>query len=438
MATDPTKADRGTTAILEIDGLTEPLRNIVQFSVSDDYLQVGDTMNALAPDPTGTLWKKLELFATYKFYLKNPNIDGGTPVLRQTGVIRALEQNAGLRGDMISLRGADLGWHLSSSAPVFTRLENATVRDITEKLLNANPDWGFQGVRDGNDLNRKLRQGRAGELRRLQAQVLRPFLVIQILPGQSMIQVIQEYARRDGLMVNVSADGWLQLSNPNYNQDASFQINYHRAGTAESKTNNVVEPTSVLLDGDKIFTEVTCVWDQLYTNSVEDPLSPNVGRHCAVYTRSTGALSDTEQGYGVVTPLTAQTTPTARQASPKFARRLVFADSEPMTAQQGARRAVWEAQRQEFDGFIYRAKVVGHSQNGKWITSDTMGAVNDSVRGVKGMLYAPSVRHDGDAQGGNTTYIEMRKPGLLTNAPLVLNEVKDIGNAIFVEVQVPG
>lgn len=436
MASDPSKADRGTTVTIEIDGLKEPLRNISQFSVSDDVLQVGDTMNLLVPDPKNELYKKIELFAGYKVYLQNPNIDGGTPCLRQTGIIRGREKSASLQGDVISLRGADLGWHLQGSAPPFYRLEQATIKDLIQKLILDNPSWNFKGIQDQNDTNRRLKQGRIGEFIRLNPSVITPYMVIQIEPGQSIIQVVQEYARRDGLMVNVSADGYLQLFNPNYNQPTSFQVNYHPAGSVDARRNNVVEPTSVEDNGDAIYTEVTVVWDQLFVGVAQAPFTPNVGRHCAVYTRSTGKTSDVSIATGGITPTTAQTQPLV--VGPKFPRRLTVADGEPMTPEQGARRAVWLGQRKEFDAFIYRCKLKGHSQAGKWLTSDTLGAANDSVRNVKGTLYAPSLRLDGTANGGNTTYIEMRKPGLLSNVPLVLNEVKHLGDGVFVEVQVPG
>jgi prophage tail gpP-like protein len=439
---DPTKADRGTTATLVIDGLSEPLGGIVQFSVSDDILQVGDTMNCVVPDPRNTLWKKIQLYAGYKFYLQNPNIDGGTPCLRQTGVIRAREKSASLGGgDVISLRGSDLGWHLQTSAPPFFRLDQATIRDITQKVIDDNPAWGFRGVRDNNDLNRKLKQGRQGEQIRLNPSRLSPYMVIQVEPGQQYIQVIQEFARRDGLMVNVSADGYIQLFNPNYNQPTSFQVNYHPAGTAEARTNNVIEPTSVEENGDEIYDTVSVVWQQLYVGVRQGPFRPNIGRHVALYTRSDGSAADLDVATKQMTTYTvsagtAQLEP--RSLGPPFPRNLVVSDAEPMTPEQGARRAFWESQRHEFNAFIYRCKLVGHSQNGKWLTSDTLAAVNDSVRGVRGVLYAPMVRHDGDSLGGNTTYIELRRPGLLSNTALVLNQIVDNGDGTFSEVTVPG
>lgn len=445
---DPTKADRGTTAIIEVDGLSEPLRNVRQFSVSDDYLQVGDTFSAVVPDPRHELWKKIELYAGYRFYLQNPNIDGGTPSLRQTGVIRARGADGSSGGDSIRIRGADLGWHLQQSATPFYRLEQATMRDLVQKLILDNPGWGFKGVRSDNDLNRRLRQGRLAEQIRLTNSVQTPYQVIQINPGESIIGVIQEYARRDGLMVNVSADGYLQLSNPNYDQPTSFQVNYHPAGSAEARTNNVIGETSLDEDGDLIYTEVTVVWDQLFLGAAQGPFTANPGRHAATYYRRTNSTQDVSVGTvagldgkprpadNPITPTTAQATPLS--AGPKFPRRYVTSDSEPMTPEQGARRATWLAERMEFDAWVYRARLAGHSQGGKWITSDTLGAVNDSIRGVKGTLYAPSVRLDADRYGNNSTYVEMRKPGLLSNRRLVLNQVEHRGDGVFVEVQVDG
>lgn len=448
---DPTKADRGTVAIIEIDGLTEPLQNVRHFSVSDDYLQVGDTFSAIVPDPHHTLSSKIELFAGYRFYLKNPGIDGGTPSLRQTGIILARDSDGSSGGDAINLKGCDLGCHLQTSAEPFFRLEQATLQELLQKLILDTPEWGFKGIKSENDTNRKLRQGRLGETIRLNPTVVTPYLVIQINPGEQIIQVIQEYARRDGLMVNVSADGFLQMSNPNYDQPASFQVNYHKAGTAEAQTNNVIGTTNVNEDGRLIYTEVTCVWDQLFVGVAQGPFTANPGRHAATYTRKTNSTQDVSvgtragitgqaQGPSVqanpITPTTAQATPLT--TGPKFPRRHVFVDNEPMTPEQGARRAVREAERLEFDAYKYTCTLAGHSQGGKWLTSDTLGAVNDSIRGVRGALYAPSMRLDADRYGNNSTYIEMRKPGLLSNKKLILNTVEHRGDGVFVEVQVDG
>lgn len=445
---DPTKPDQGTVAIIEIDGLSEPLRNVRHFSVSDDYLQPGDTFAADVPDPHHTLYKKIELFAGYKFYLKNPNIDGGTPSLRQTGVILGRKHGGSLAGDEIRLSGGDLGVHLQTSAEPFYRLEQATLMDLIQKLILDNPEWGFKGVRSDNDLNRKLRQGRLGEQIRLNPSLVTPYMVIQVNPGETIIGVIQEYARRDGLMVNVSADGYLQLSNPNYDQPTSFQVNYHRAGTSPAQTNNVIGETSVEEDGRLIYTSVTCVWDQLFLGSNQGPFLANPGRHAATYTRKTNSSQDVSVGTvgGIdgrprptdnpITPTSAQATPLS--TGPKFPRRFVFSQSEPMTPEQGARCAVWQAERFEFDAWKYTCTLAGHSQNGRWITSDTLAAVNDSIRGIKGTLYCPSVRLDSDRSGKATTYVQLRKPGLLSNKKLVLNSVQHRADGVFVEVQVDG
>jgi len=430
---DPTKAERGTVATIEIDGLSEPLRNVRQFSVSDDALQVGDTFSAAVPDPRGQLYRKIELFAGYRFYLSNPNIDGGAPSLRQTGIIRSRGMDSSGGGDCINLRGADLGWHLQQSAQPFYRLEQATLKNLLDKLIFDTPEWGFKGLRTSNDANRKLRQGRLGAQIEFINSTLSPFLVIQITPGQRIIDVVQEYARRDGVMVNVSADGYLQLMNPNYNQPASFQVNSHRAGTLDASTNNVLGTASLEENGDLLYTEVTCVWDHLFTGVQEGPFLANPGRHAATYTRSTNTSQDVAVEFGGVTITSAQTMPLS--AGPKFPRRFVFADAEPMTPEQGARRAVWQAERMEFDSFVYQARLAGHSQNGRWICSDTLATVNDTIRNVKGVLYAPSVRLDADRAGNNSTYVELRKPGLLSNKRLQLNVVEHRGGGVFVEVQ---
>jgi hypothetical protein len=429
---DPTKADRGTTAIIEIEGLLEPLRNIVQFSVSDDYLQVGDTFSAVVPDPKNVLRQKINPWAKYKFYLKNPGIDGGAPCLRQTGIIRGRDLVSGPGGDVINLRGADLGWHLTGCAPVFTRLEKATMLMLIQKLILENPAWGFAGTSTSNDLNRQLMQGRQGAQIQLSPSLITPWQVIQVEPGQQIIQVLQEYARRDGVFVNVSAGGLIQLTNPNYNQPVSFQVNYHPAGDPLSRTNNVIGEPTLEENADQIYNEVSCIWDVVVPEVGVPPFVANVGRHVATYYRQTNITQDVRADFGGEV----QTAAVASQQAggPPFPRRFTFADNEPMTPSQGARRAVWQAQRMEFDSFIYRCRLSGHSQNGKWLTSDTLASVSDSFRGIKGTLYCVSLRMDGDATGGNTTSVELRKTGLLSNVPLRQNIIEN-KNGVLVEVK---
>lgn len=410
---DPTKADRGTTAVIELEGLSEPLRNITQFAVSDDALQVGDTFSAVVPDPRGTLWRAIPDYARYKFYLKNPNIDGGTPSLRQSGIIWRKTHDASDGGDSFTLRGSDLGSQLESCAPLWYRLEQVSLSSFLQRLVFDNTAWGFKGVRDSNDPNRQLRQGRAFiEATEFNPATRAPFIVIQIEPGERVIDKILEYARRDGVMVNVSADGYLQLFNPIYDQRNSFQVNYHRANTPPARTNNVVTPTTLDLDNSKIFTEVSVVWQEVYPTFRAPPDTPNLGKQIATYRRS---------GPG----------------TPPFPRVMTAFDNEPMSPEQGARRAKWMAQRSEFDSFIYRAKLHGHSQNGRWFSSDTMASVNDSVRNVRGNFYCPTVMLEGTRQGGNFTHVELRKPYLLSNAPLVINKVVVRPDGVYEEVQGP-
>lgn len=442
---DPTKPTPGTTAIIEIDGLKEPLRQVRQFSVSDDFMQVGDTFSAVVPDPRHELYKKIEMFAGYRFYLQNPAIDGGAPSLRQTGIIRGRTPTGSASGDAIMLKGSDLGWHLQQSAPPFYRLEQSTLQQLLDDLILKTPSWGFKGVKSSNDLNRKQRQGRLAEEIRFQNSLITPFLVIQINPGDTILGVVQEYARRDGLMVNVSADGYLQLCNPNYDQPVSYQLNYHPAGTLLARTNNVLGETSVEENGDLVYSEVTCVWDQLFTGVAQGPFVSNPGRHAATYTRRTGTATDqlvtASAGLdGTLRPSNSAVTSELNLSAPlpggpKFPRRYVFSDGEPMTPEQGARRAAWQAERMEFDSFVYRASVASHTQDGKWLASDTLWSVKDSVRGINGTLWAPRVRLDADREGNISTSVELHRPGLLSNKRLVLNRVEHRGDGVFVEVQ---
>ena len=108
-----------------------------------------------------------------------------------------------------------------------------------------------------------------------------------------------------------------------------------------------------------VYTEVTVVWDQLFLGAAQGPFTANPGRHAATYYRRTNSTQDVSVGTvagldgkprpadNPITPTTAQATPLS--AGPKFPRRYVTSDSEPMTPEQGARRATWLAERMEFE-----------------------------------------------------------------------------------------
>lgn len=388
-----------TTATLEVEGIAEPLQ-LSAWAVSQDVLQVADTFSATIP-LRGTQGAKLrtllEKGARYSFYLSNPEVDGGARSLRQKGLCRGCSGRSSMgTHSSISVKGADLGWHLlNQCAPEFFRLEHVTLERLAKELVFKHPEWGITEVRSDNDLNRRVSQGKLGAQLALQPHVYLPYKVIQINPGQKIWDVLGEYAQREGLMVGVSIDGALQLFNPRYNQAASYEL-YHWDITDPGPQPSNVSSVDWDVNIDGIYTEVTCVWDEVYTGVLNAPYTPNLGRHRATYLR-TGL---------------------------PWTHRLVFADGEPMSKQQGLNRAVYRAQRDEFGSRVYRFTTPGVHQGGRWWAADTICRLEDTVWGFDDTYYLSSVMLQGQVGSPDQTTGELHRKYLLSNERLRLTTGK--------------
>jgi len=403
--------DEGTVAILEVDGLAEEL-HAQSYAVSNDVLQVGDAMAAAVP-MSRKQWQKvqsvLEHGPYYSFYLKNPAINEGKRVLRQRGVLRGLGGSSSIGSpNIVNLQGQDLGWHLiNQSAPEFYRLDHGTLDKLLKKLILDNPDWGFKDIRPDNEVNRSLQNGRAAAQLALAPHVFLPYKVIQINPGQRVIDVLNEYVQREGLLLNVSGDGCLQLFNPRYDQAPSYVLHHHDADEPEVVLNNVWDVSfNSQIEG--IYTRVTCVWDEICTGVLNVPYTPNLGRHRASYYRRKTVEPAATDGIFAGPPAGAA-------ADLPFNHVLVFADGEPLSRQQGLNRATWKAHRAEWDCFVWRGVTRGHAQAGTWWAPDTMVTLDDSYWGYQGTYYCSAVTIEGRMGGANLTRVELRKPGLLGN-----------------------
>jgi len=409
-------ATEGTIAILEIEGLQEEL-STQSYAVSDDVLQVGDAMNAVVPvtrtqrSKIREIRERLERGPFYSFYLQNPGINGGKRTLRQRGVLRGISgSSAPGSAQALSLKGQDLGWHLiNQSAPTFYRLEHATLDALIRKLVTDNPSWGFQGVRTSNDTNRRLKHGRVSAQIALDPHVFTPYKVIQINPGQRPIDVLQQFVQREGMLLNVSGDGYLQLFNPNYNQQPLFGLFHYPDDDSNRVANNVwgVEFDSSI---EGIYTSVTCIWDDVYTGVLNAPFTANLGRHAATYTRSPAP--------GIASSVEGQLIGPPSDVSPAYLpypHELVFADSEPLSRQQGRNRATWRAHRDEWNSWVWRAATAGHAQEDGYWSADTLCALVDQIWGIHGLFYVSNVVLEGRVGGANQTRVELRKPGLLSN-----------------------
>jgi len=380
---DPYQGDGTTLATLEVAG--QELPNITRFSYRSDVLNLGDPFAVTLANPRGKWTGKLPVGATVKYSLTNKDANGGQKTPKLVGIIthRDVASDGG-SGTVITLRGADLGWHLlNNSGPCWQPLQGITFQTMLNKVVDSS--WGFAGVRTENDTNRKLKLGRAGAKIQLAPHVTIPLQRIQIEPGESIADVLILYAKRLGLLVNVSADGYLQVFTPNYSQPSRYVLNYHDVAEPESVKNNV-ERARLSETCESIYTEVTCVGEVVALPVGQAGDNPNVGKFRGRF-ENTSALP--------------------------FLHRLVFADSEQLSKTLADFRATWRYQRGLFDSKTITYLVRGHHQNGVWWESDTMADVEDSVNGLRGRFYVSAVQCNRDMESGDTTEVTLKMPDLL-------------------------
>ena len=379
MASTPQPARKGSSVRLTING--EDVDEIESGDYSSDVLAIPDYCNIVVTG-LSKYRGKLLLGQTADLYMSNPAVQGGAWVKRFSGVIvRRNPQGRAGEGSTIALTIADLGWHLTGKAPLWFNIRQAkNLYDLVTQMLD--PSFGIKGVTGGN-LNNKLRQGVA--VLRAQQQERSPVYHVQIEPNEDYLTAIQEYARRDNKLVNMGADGYLQLWLPDYSKNPDYVI---KNGTLDANTMSY----SVTEDADKIFTWVECVGEQLFPEAEADTSDPN----------------QTKKRGRVLHP-----------GALPFLRRLTFSDPEMTARGKAQAMAQWKYMRLLFDEWVGVYSVPEHFQisdkgAGKFFESDAMVDLFDDEVGAYGRMYLRSVRCKFSKGEGDTTELVVHKPGLLS------------------------
>ncbi len=361
---------------------------ISQYSYDSDVLQLGDPCSVVLSNPRGALNGKIRMGDPLELFVADPDVGGGASTRKLKGIVTSRQAaSSDGSGTTVTVGGADLGWHLgNNAAPLWFRLRGIKFQTLLQKVLD--PSWGFAGVRAENDTNRRLKLGRAGAIRSIQGTFDQFIPPIQIEPGEMIADVLILYAKRERRLVNVSADGYLQIWAPAKNQTALYTFHYHRSDEASRTKNNVLRATlSDAIDG--LYTDVICVGTVLRPPDQGNANDPNEGQFRGTYTAR-----------GPSGPL-------------PFVRRLTFSDGEQLTKKLAADRARWKAERGLFDARQYVIQVRGHSQGGVFFEPDTTAEVHDSVNGIEGVLYVSGVRYNRDAKTGLVSTLTLRRPNLL-------------------------
>src|SRR5579872_3273343 len=376
----------------------QEFNNVEEYCYDTDVLTLGDPFSVTLSNVDGAISGQVNVGDTVKFFISDPNVAGGAKVQKLQGIITSTDMiDDPQQGCKITITGADLGWHLANNCgPLFHRYRGRSLNQILADVID--PSWNLQGVRQGNDFNRKAKLGRQGVIPKTTAyQVVPP---IQWEPGMMIADVLIPLARRQKFLLNVSADGFLQFFKPvdaaqgfdvpNQNQYVLYTFHHHKV-TEKSRSKNNVKSVRLRQSLDGVYTQVTCVGQVAYPPYANTASDPNAGRKRGDFTNAAAA---------------------------PFKRYVSFSDADQFDTAAATSRAQWKWQRGQFDSWVYEVTVSGHSQVGpngefNFYEPDTLCQIDDTVFGVSGTFYVSACRYSRTIGKGTETTLTIRKAGVL-------------------------
>lgn len=391
-----------TKAVIEVDGVGE-IEDCTSFCYQNEVLAIGDPFAVTVANPRGKYRGKLRKGLKITLRLSNPEVNNGQLTLKHTGRIVRPEYISDGGGTRVQLNCADLGWHLANcDASLKVNLQRGSLEDLFgEPLIDRS--WGLYGDFSGpqgswrarlitdSETSRLLRLGirlsKSQAAATNLAGVFQRVYVVQSEPGDKVADILMLYARRINRLVNVSADGKIQVWNPDFSQKPLYRIEYH---DDDRRTRNNILSVRARDDLAGTFTEVVCVGEIVGLEYAQiDPNDPNAGKVYGTYTPPTAPLP--------------------------FVHRRTFCDGEMFVESLAAKQAEWHFKRALYDSWSYEVRVKGHHQDGTWWEADAMCSVDDSIHGVTGNYYVASVRYERTKEG-DVTDVVLRPPGLLSAA----------------------
>jgi hypothetical protein len=394
-----TDSDRSTQMSLRIGG--EEIRDIRTFSYVQDVMQLANPFSAEIPDPDSKWSRVVTRGAKAEVYLSNPDVNNGRQSLKLTGRVREVEQGtrAGT-GRVLRVTGADLGYHLTrDSGPLGFALSRTTYKKLLQALIDGS--WEFRGVRfgDANSLNRQIVLGRKQKLLQYTANNEVPLQYIGIEPGEHISAILTDVARFSAKLLTVSADGFLQAWNPDYNRAPAYEFEYHGIDEKNRILNNI-EDVSISSSADTLATDITCVGEILLQLDQVHPDDPHPGRKIG------------SSRNPVLLPYVCRET---------------YTDTEQFSAKYCQANAEWKMKMNIFNSWAYKCSSPYHHQRGTWFAADMMVSLLDTVnhddssgiaRGISGNYWIPRVELHWDKDKGGGTSFVIRHKDLLT-APIV-------------------
>lgn len=370
-------------------------------------LPVTDTVNADIPG------LNLQRFVPIKLAHADPRVDDGKPVPFVMGVCTRVEHHCSDGASVLRLSGYDLGKLLDSCAKPWLRLRGLSLGAIIDKLLdpswlarNRVDNWGIRGV-TGLNRDRVLKLGKRVSFGRQAIiqdvgkvyAVLMPPLQTEV--GETVGDLISRYARLTGLTastgsyVNVSADGFVQIFNPDdyKNEPALYVFEDHL-----DDRNFRVKRSSLILDGEDLYAEYDCYGSVIFPPQVfsgDKITNPNAGRF---FGQSKQDVLGAPDG--------------------RIFRRHTFSDAEQYQQGFARVRAEWRRKQSLYKETQIRLTVQGHSMpgpDGQWrpIVEGNIAELNSSRLRIQGRFIIEQVTKHQNASVGTEADVVLRKLGLL-------------------------
>ena len=347
--------------------------------------------------------------------MADPAVDASKAVPVLQGVITRCEHHTSAEASVLRLSGFDLGKLLESCARPWLRLRGLTMGGVLDKLLdpswrrqNRKDGWGFQGIRglNGNritKLGRNISGGRAQVQINLGAAFGTLIPPIQTEVGERVGDIVSRYARLTGItastgsFVNVSADGFIQVFNPDDTKDDEplYVFNYHNG-----QENTRIKSGSLIQDGEDLYSEYWC-----YSSIIQPPQALaanrqenfNAGRFRAINNDNADLLGP--------------------PAAPIF-RRLTFGDPEQYEKKFAQARADWRKRQSLYREKAVKFVVQGHSWAGPNkapipIVEGNIAEVNSDRLKVFERMIIESVVKRQSPDRGTETEITLHPRGLL-------------------------
>lgn len=370
-------------------------------------LPITETVNADVPG------LNLHRFVPVKLAHADPRVDDGKPVPLVMGVCTRVEHHCSDGASVLRLSGYDLGKLLDSCAKPWLRLCGLSLGAIINKLLdptwlarNRTDNWGIRGV-TGLNRDRVLKLGKRVSFGRQAVQIDVGKVYGQLMPplqtevGETVGDIISRYARLTGLtsstgsFINVSADGFVQVFNPDdYQNDPALYVFEDHLDNRNLR----VKRSSLILDGEDLYDEYDC-----YGSVIAPPqqfaqdkvTNPNAGRF---FGQSKQDVLGSPDG--------------------RIFRRHTFSDAEQYQQGFARVRAEWRRRQSLYKETLIRLTVQGHSMpgpDGQWrpIVEGNIAELNSTRLRIQGRFMIEQVTKHQNASVGTESDVVLHKLGLL-------------------------